>query len=179
MRLIRCITIAILFLKVNNIYSQDPYYFEVWGDVQLIAEFKDKYIGDFKLSNGDVAHFKCIQGIINVSVSHKGKITFLTAFEDSESNSEYGLLRLYEYDLDQDNENELIVMYNPTFSIIDIEIYRYSNALNQLVFRDQGQFKVVFDRNMLYLPIGSQGIEEQFIYLSGDFYELTYHDPNN
>ncbi|MES2554968.1 MAG: hypothetical protein V4604_02400 [Bacteroidota bacterium] len=176
------VVLTIVLAISNSIFSfaLDGPPFEVIGGAKLIVSFnvEDEAASvKGKLSSGDEIIISARQNTLSIQAIHHKMGKELLAIEDYEAQSL--LISVYEYDFDKDGEMELIVVDSPDYSIVNIHIFRYSNGLTELVGNLFGQFLISLEDNVISLPFGSQGLTDEYIYRSGAFYNLVYHDPEN
>jgi hypothetical protein len=169
---------AFLFLS-TGIYGQSEERFIVKGTAKLIATWSGKTLYDASgtLASGDKISITTRQIGIYVNVIHNnvGKQLVTTGGEDV---LESTIVKVYEYDFDSDGQKEIIVIHSPEFSIVTVEVFRYSAGLTERVGNFNGQFDVILEKNSIYLPYGSQGLGVEYLYMNGAFFELVYHDPD-
>lgn len=170
---------AIILFAITS-FGQTEERFSVKGTAKLIVTWKGETPKDVSgiLSSGDKISISMRQVGIYVDVIHKniGKQLVSAGGEDV---LESTIIKVYEYDFDSDGQKEIIVIHSPEFSIAAIEVFKYSGGLSERVGNFNGQFDIVLDKNTIYLPIGSQGIGNEYLYKDGAFFELVFHDPDN
>lgn len=129
-----------------------------------------------KLSNGD--RITIIQRQIGfiVNIIQGNIINFLTNDGSEDELSDF-IVEVYEYDFDKDGTNEIIVATSPEFSLIKVEVFKYSKKGEVTrVGEFEGQFKIVLDKNSISLPFGSFGMGNEYIYKKGIFKEVEFKD---
>jgi len=180
MHIKKLIYIATMILLMTKSYGQTVDRFKVKGTAKLIATWAGKTSNDASgtLTSGDKISITTRQIGIYVILIHNnvGKQLVSTGGDDI---LESTVVKVYEYDFDSDGQKEIIVIYSPEFSLVTIEVFKYSGELVERVGNFEGQYDIVLDKNTIYLPFGSQGLGNEYLYKGGAFYKLTYHDPNN
>lgn len=167
------------FLISTITYGQTEERFKVKGTAKLIASWTGKTPNDASgtLASGDKVSIMARQIGIGVTVIHNnvGKQLVETG---GEYDFEVTIIKVYEYDFDNDGQKELIVIHSPEFSLVTVEVFKYSEGLAERVGNFNGQFEIILDKNTIYLPYGSQGLGDEFLFKSGAFFELVYHNPD-
>jgi hypothetical protein len=173
------IYIFTILLLSTTVYGQTEERFKVKGTAKLIATWTGKTLNDAygSLTSGDKVSITRGQIGIYVTVSHNnvGKKLVAKGGEDVLENT---IIKVYEYDFDSDGQKEIIVIHSPEFSFVTVEVFKYSGGLVERIGNFNGQFDIMLDQNTIYLPYGSQGLYDGYLYKSGVFFELRYHDPN-
>ena len=171
--------IATVLLFVTTAYGQTEERFKVKGTAKLIATWTGKTPNDASgtLTSGDKISITTRQIGIYVTVIHNniGKQLVVTGGDDVLENT---IVKVYEYDFDSDGQKEIIVIHSPEYSVATVEVFKYSGGLAERVGNFNGQFDIILDKNTIYLPYGSQGLGDEYLYKSGAFFELVYHDPD-
>jgi hypothetical protein len=170
--------IFIVFLSIDG-YSQANDRFIVKGSAKLIATWTGENLNDASgvLSSGDKITITTRQVGIYITAFHKnvGKQLLATGGENELPNT---IVKVYEYDFDGDGQQEIMIVHSPEFSIATVEVFNYSNGLSEKVGKFNGQFDIILEKNTIYLPYGSQGLGNEYIYKNRAFFELVYHNPN-
>mgnify|MGYP001255508056 CR=1 FL=1 len=171
----KLIYIATIVFLATSAYGQTEELFKVKGAAKLISTWTSKTPNDTSgtLASGDKISFETIQSSIIVRVIHNKFSKWLVGLSD-----ENAIVKVYEYDFDNDGQNEIIIIYSPGYTIVTIEVFRYSGGLAERVGNFAGQFEIVLDKNTISMPFGSQGIPDEYLYRDGVFYNLVQHDPN-
>lgn len=190
MKYLLFVTITTLLLKFSYAQKIEP--FTVKGDAKLIATWNSKKTWDNRaahgllkssgtLINGDKIQIGFAQSGFNVSVIHSGEekqlVQDMTPQDVKGREGDSTIVKVYQYDFGQDGEKEIIVVYSSFFSSTQVKVFRYSGGLAQLVGNFNAQFEIILDKNIIGLPIGSQGEVDEYIYRKGVFCSLVYHDP--
>lgn len=84
---------------------------------------------------------------------------------------------VYEYDFDKDGTMELMIVNAQDMYAASIRVYSYNEGAFGLVGNFSGMEFINLEANVIRLPYGSQGLAMEYIYRSGAFFELVYHDP--
>lgn len=159
-------------------HGQETARFEVSSNAKLVSSWsgEDTQNASGTLANGDKIIVTTNEVEILVELIHDEERTTLlvTGEQDAMETTE---LKVYEYDFDQNGDKELLVVDSPDFSLAYVKVYNLSDGTVELVGNFFGQFYIDLDNNILSLPIGSQGLADEYIYLGGVFYTLHYHDP--
>lgn len=173
----KLIYIATIVFLTTSAYGQTEELFKVKGAAKLISTWTSKTPIDTSgtLTSGDKISFTAKQGLIIVHVIHNKIGEWLDGI-DVDGVLESTIIKVYEYDFDSDGQNEIIIIYSPAFSLVTVEVFRYSGGLVKKVGNFNGQFDIVLDKNTISLPFAGVGYE--YLYKNGAFYELVYHDPN-
>ncbi len=175
----KLIIIVIVFLSSISSYGQKEERFELKGAAKLIATWTGELANDASgvLSCGDQISISTRQIGIYVNVIHNNiwKELFTTGGEDILVST---IIKVYEYDFDSDGQNEIIVVNSPEYSLLTVEVFKYSGGLKERVGKFIGQFDIVLDKNTVFLPFGSQGMGAEYLYKNGSFFELIYHNPD-
>ncbi len=154
--------------------------FTVKGRAKLVAAWPGKTPKEVSgtLTSGDKLAIYTRQMEIYVTSIHNkvGKQLVVTGTDESLDSI---IIEVYEYDFDNDGQKEIIIIYSPEFSITTVEIFKYSGGLAERVGNFDAQFEIHLDKNTISLPYGSQGLAKEYLYKSGGFFQLVYHDANN
>ena len=154
--------------------------FTVSGGAKLIASWtgKDMKDGIGKLSSGEKIEITTRQVGVFVSVQHKNSAKQIVATGDEESLTSTEV-KVYEYDFDKDGVNEIMVVHSMEYSLVTVEVFRYQAGMSERVGNFTAQFEIALDGNSIYLPYGSFGLGDKYLYIDGAFFGLIYHDPNS
>lgn len=167
-----------MFISGFTTFSQEEGRFEVSENAKLIATWSGDNLNNVtgNLSNGNRISVITneVEILVDLIENGKSQTILVTGGSDALESTE---LKIYEYDFDKNGEKELIIVDSPDFSVSYVKVYNISEDMVELVGNFFGQFYVDLDNNIISLPIGSQGLAEEYIYLGGVFYELHYHDP--
>lgn len=128
------------------------------------------------MRNGDEVKIYFSQVGVFVDVIHRGKAKNLISAGSFEQ-EEKTVIEVFEYDFDDDDVNEIIVVESPGIITLNIYVFRYSEGLTELVGRFDGQFEVILSGRVINLPYGSHGLTNTYCYFDGSFYELVLHNP--
>ena len=178
MKQLTIIATAILFITSAFGQSKEMERFTVKGTAKLIATWIGKTPNDASgtLTSGDKIQIQARQNGVTVFTIHNnvGKNLVQARGEDIKDE----IIKVYEYDFDSDGQKEIMAIYSSEFSVTTVEVFKYSGGLSERVGNFNAQFDIVLDKNTIYLPFGSQGLGNEYLFNSDSFYELVYHDPN-
>lgn len=139
-------------------------------------EYEGKFVMTGMLSGGDEVIISTQANALLIRTKHGKTMNELLVYVDEMAEDiEIGV---YEYDFDKDGTMELMIVDSHDYYSSNIHVYRYSGGLTELVGNFTGMEFITLEENTLRLPYGSQGLAMEYIYLSGAFFELVYHDPN-
>lgn len=164
-------------LFLNNAFCQDDTRISLKGSAKLLLTWSwktDKTINSV-LASGDKLTVKMkSQAGIEVLLTTKNIAKRLISIAESEDL----FIQCYEYDFDSDGKKEIIIAYSPDLAALNVMIFKYSNGLYELVGNFGSMNEIILNKNVILLPMGSQGLGSEFCYRNGSFYELIFHDPN-
>lgn len=179
MKKLTIFTTAFLFSIFAFGQTKEMERFTVKGTAKLIATWTGKTPNDASgtLTSGDKIQIQSRQIGVRVLAIHNnvGKQLVQAGGEDIKDE----IIKVYEYDFDTDGQKEIIVIHSSEFSVTTVEVFKYSGGLAERVGNFNAQFDIVLDKNTIYLPYGSQGLGDEYLFKSGAFFELVYHNPNN
>ena len=171
------ITLALL-LVLNVTNAQDNSRISLKGNAKLLTTWSwktEKSVSNL-LSSGDRITVKMqTQAGIEVLLTHNNVVKQLLTINESEEL----FIQCFEYDFDNDGRKEIIIASSPDFAALNVYVFNYSNGLNELVGNFGSTFEIILNKNVILLPLGSQGLGSEFCYRNGAFYELIYHEPNS
>ena len=72
---------------------------------------------------------------------------------------------------------EIIIASSPDFAALNVMIFKHGKGLYELVGNFGSMNEIILNKNVISLPMGSQGLGSEFCFRNGSFYELIYHDP--
>ncbi len=170
------ILLGFLFLSII-IFGQEEDRIVVKGSPKFLSKWSwanDSPITSL-LNSGDKLTIKlATQSGIEVTTTFNNINKQLLILEEDENL----VISCYEYDFDKDGNKEIVVIVSPDYAILNIYVFKYSKGLSELIGNFGGQFEIIFEQDLMILPFGSQGLASEYIYRSGAFFELIYHDPN-
>lgn len=171
--------IILLICLTTSLSAQVEQRFKVKGNAKLIATWSGKSPSNATgtLTSGDVISITTKQISFYVDVV-RNNIKKQLVSSGGDDVIESTVVQVYEYDFDSDGQKEIVVIHSPEYSILTVEVFRYSSGLAERVGNFNGQFNIVLDKNTISLPYGSQGLSEDYVFIGGSFFSLVYHDPN-
>jgi len=175
--------IVLLFLISSTLFSQNRNsdYIKVNGTGTLISSWKGSDSEDIwgVLANGNKISISKKQSFIYVTVYATNVGTHLIALDLENDEIKDTLVKVYEYDFDKNGGKELVVIYSTAFSFLNVEVFRFVSGISERIGNFKGQFEVYLENDTVFLPIGSQGIGDEFMYKDYSFYKLILHNPEN
>ncbi len=163
-------------LILNNAFCQDNTRINLTGSAKLLITWSwntDKAV-NCVLANGDKLTVKMqTQTGIEVLLTHNNISKRLISIDESEELS----IKCYEYDFDNDGNKEIIIASSPDFAALNVMIFKHGKGLYELVGNFGSMNEIILNKNVISLPMGSQGLGSEFCFRNGSFYELIYHDP--
>jgi hypothetical protein len=176
----KLIYLITFFLISTIVYGQTEERFEVKGPAKLIATWTGKTPNGASgtLTSGDKISIMTRQIGVGVTVIHNNVGKQLVETGGENDSEVVTIIKVYEYDFDNDGQIEIIVIHSPESALVTVEVFKYSGGLAERVGNFNGQFEIILDKNTIYLPYGSQGLGYEFLFKSGAFFELVYHNPD-
>jgi hypothetical protein len=163
-------------LILNKGFGQDKSRIFLKGNAKLLTTWSwktEKSVSSL-LASGDKLTVKMQAQLgIEVLLTHKNIPKRLISIEESEEL----YIQCFEYDFDGDGSKELIIASSPDFAALNVYVFKYSNGFSELVGNFGSTFEIILEKNVILLPLGSQGLGNEYCYRNGAFYELIYHDP--
>ena len=163
-------------LILNNAFCQDNSRINLKGSAKLLSTWSwktDKTVNSL-LASGDKLTVKMqSQTGIEVLLTHKNIPEKLISIDESEDL----FIQCFEYDFDNDGNKEIIIASSPEFAALNVNVFKYSKGLYELVGKFGSMNEIILEKNVILLPMGSQGLGSEFCFRNGTFYELIYHDP--
>lgn len=138
-------------------------------------ESTGKFVMTGKLTDGGEVVISTHANALIIRSKHgKAEQELLVYVDEQMLDIEIGV---YEYDFDKDGTMELMIVDSQDLYAASIHVYSYNEGAFGLVGNFSGMEFINLEANVIRMPYGSQGLAMEYVYLSGAFFELVYHDP--
>ncbi len=172
------IAIILSIFLLNSASGQDNSRIHLIGSADLLTTWSwktDKTVTILLASSDKLTVKMQTQAGIEVLLTHNSISKRLITINESEDL----FIQCFEYDFDSDGSKEIIIASSPDFAVLNVYVFKYSNGLNELVGSFGSTYEIILKKNVILLPLGSQGLGSEYCYREGVFYELIYHDPKS
>lgn len=172
-----------MFKFINNGKHSSPANWQIWEDKgeKIFTPNFPKNIGLLEIN----IRRRAQQGIDIIATFENGSVKIPFDYSDAHGIDRYGnlygdsFIEITEHDFDNDGIPEILVASTDTGGLLSLKIYKYypsaqkSNNLRMENWAEvgnfTGQFEIRLEDDTIYLPFGSQGLYDSYVWVKNKF----------